>query len=138
MCEGGSTVVQFDQIGDAQPIPNTHATALYRVAQEAVKNACTHAQACAVLVRLQFDARTIALIVQDNGQGFDVHGVLADGSRGIGLRNMRERLEALDGQFLVHSSRQGTRILACLPSQHATASDAEQPHSRFDSSYAPA
>ncbi|WP_240933027.1 cache domain-containing protein [Diaphorobacter sp. HDW4B] len=139
MCESGdATIVQFEQCGEAHAIPNTHATALYRVAQEAVKNACTHANASAVLIRLQFDPRSVTLIVQDNGQGFDIHGVLTDGNRGIGLRNMRERIEALQGRFSISATKQGTGILATLPLHAEADDDAALPHSRFDSSYAPA
>ena len=138
MCKGGATHVRFGPCSEAQPIPNTHATALYRVAQEAVKNACTHANACDVLVSLRIDPRSIALVVQDNGQGFDIQRVLADGNRGIGLRNMRERIEALDGQFSISASRLGTRIVATLPLHAEAGNDTALPHSRFDSSYAPA
>ena len=142
MCEQMSqedgTELRFGQSGEAHPIPNTHATALYRVAQEAVKNACTHAHASAVLITLQFLNQQVALVIQDNGQGFDIPKVLADGSSGIGLRNMRERLEALNGEFLITSDRQGTRILATLPIKTQPDFDASRLHNNFDSSYAPA
>ena len=138
MSGSAGTEVHFGQLGEAPPMPNTHATALYRVAQEAVKNACTHAKADEVLITLQFDAQGVTLVVEDNGQGFDMQGVLADGSRGIGLRNMRERVDALNGQFLIDSNRRGTRILASLPLAADGDDKASQPHSRFDSSYAPA
>ncbi|QNP49626.1 cache domain-containing protein [Diaphorobacter aerolatus] len=139
--QGTGIAVHFEQTGDALPIPNTHATALYRVAQEAVKNACMHASgASTVVVLLQYVPRMMTLVVQDNGPGFDIHRILSDGSSGIGLRNMRERVDALGGQFQIVSSRVGTRIIATLPlrADAEIDRDAVQPHSRFDSSYAPA
>ncbi|WP_228529600.1 cache domain-containing protein [Diaphorobacter caeni] len=138
MTQGGASRVHLEPCGEVQPIPNSHATALYRVAQEAVKNACTHAEARDVLLSLLTGPRSITLIVQDNGKGFDIQRVLADGTSGIGLRNMRERIEALDGQFSIAASRLGTRIVATLPLRADAGSDAALPHSRFDSSYAPA
>ncbi|MEG0921617.1 MAG: cache domain-containing protein [Comamonas sp.] len=138
MCSGDTTTVCFAQVGDARAIPNTHATALFRVAQEAVNNACTHAHASAMLITLRFDTHLLSLVVQDNGKGFDVHHVLADGSGGIGLRNMRERMDALGGNFLIKVNRQGTRIIATLPLHPNAEAGAAEPHTRFDSSYAPA
>lgn len=138
MSQGQELEVGFHQTGEVRPIPTTHATALYRVAQEAVKNAGTHANACTVLVTLEYRPHALTLQVHDNGGGFDVQRILADGTSGIGLRNMRERLDALNGHFHIQSDRTGTRILATLPLKQGAEDDARAPHSQFDSSYAPA
>ena len=110
----------------------------FLLAQEAVKNACNHGKASTVWIALRYEARQIQLIVSDNGHGFDVARVLADGNCGIGLRNMRERADALGGSCVVHAGRQGTRITATLPLPPDLEGDAATPHTRFDSSYAPA
>jgi two-component system sensor histidine kinase DesK len=57
-------------------------------------------------------------VVEDDGRG----GVRAEGN---GLRGMRERIEALGGQFAVDGSR-GTRLTILLPTDvHAPLDEAE-------------
>jgi two-component system NarL family sensor kinase len=96
-------------------LPTAHSTALFRVAQEALTNACAHAQANSVEVVLRFGPRGVRLVVRDDGRGFALHKVQSDGQGGIGLRNMRERVEGLDGRFVVASGRRGTTVRADLP-----------------------
>jgi signal transduction histidine kinase len=85
---------------------------LFRVAQEALANVARHSGATTVDVHLAWTDQQICLTIEDNGHGFD--GIAADG-KGIGLRSMRERVEALDGTLLIASSSSGTRVEACLP-----------------------
>jgi signal transduction histidine kinase len=55
---------------------------------------------------------TLRLTISDNGTGFDPSNVAADH---IGLRIMRERAEAIGGQFMVESSPgEGTQISVML------------------------
>ena len=96
-------------------LPLEHGTALFRIAQEALHNVRTHAQASEVIVVLHGDRDAVNLQVLDNGKGFDTQRVFADGKRGIGLRNMRERAAGLGGQLTITSGRGGTRIYASLP-----------------------
>ena len=96
-------------------LPLELGTALFRIAQEALQNVRTHAQASEVDVVLRCDRGTVNLLVIDNGNGFDTQRVFADGKRGIGLRNMRERAAGLGGTMSITSSRAGTRIDASLP-----------------------
>lgn len=106
--------MRFTSHSRALPLPTSHSTALFRVVQEAVMNAQTHAQAARVEVALQFQRRRVTLEVRDDGRGFDVRRVQRDGQGGIGLRNMRERIEGLGGQFSITSDQNGTRIVAVL------------------------
>jgi two-component system NarL family sensor kinase len=55
--------------------------------------------------------------VADDGGGFDVAAIGADPRRGIGLRNMRERVESVGGVFKVHSRPGATRVIAQLPAE---------------------
>ena len=57
----------------------------------------------------------LRLVVRDNGTGFDVARMQRDPQRGIGLRNLRERMAALGGQFDIVSLPSGTRLTAALP-----------------------
>lgn len=89
-------------------------TVLFRVAQEALTNIARHANASHIRMRLYDGHNLLMLQVQDNGNGFDP-GQVDDHSRhGIGLRNMRERMEAVGGELAIDSSAAGTSISAVI------------------------
>jgi len=93
-------------------------TALYRCVQEALANVERHADAGHVTLTLKRTAAWVTLCVQDDGRGFRVDEVLnANGpGEGIGLRNMRERIEFLTGRFRARSTPGvGTLIVARVP-----------------------
>lgn len=71
------------------------------IAQEALANIRKHAEATTIQMRFQFSDGLLQMVVQDDGKGFDLS--LARGSRGNGLRNMRERARALHGEFRLES-----------------------------------
>jgi NarL family two-component system sensor histidine kinase LiaS len=84
--------------------------ALFRVAQEALANAAKHSEARRVEVTLSYPGDAVLLEVVDDGRGFVPP---RPESRGMGLRSMRERLEALGGELMVDSGLgQGTRVKA--------------------------
>lgn len=114
VCAQGGIAMCFTTHGPVQQLPTSHGTALFRVVQEAVTNAQTHAQATRVHIALHFHRRHVQLEVCDDGQGFDLRRVQRDGQCGIGLRNMRERIEGLGGRFVLTSNHSGTRIVAVL------------------------
>ena len=89
-------------------------TALFRVAQEALTNIERHSGASEVKVRIFGHKKGATLRVQDNGMGF--HQDCARG--GLGLRNMEERVEQLDGTLRILSSPTGTIIEAEVPLSH--------------------
>ena len=97
------------------PIPAPLAAALYRVAQEALRNAARHADARHVAVRLRRDDGSAILELEDDGRGFDVEG--AERRRpGMGLFSMRERVGLVNGRLIVTSAPgRGTKIVATVP-----------------------
>jgi signal transduction histidine kinase len=99
---------------------------VFFIAEEAVNNARKHAGANNVWVRLSSLESDLALLeVQDDGIGFDLNAIDADyENRGsLGMVNMRERTELVNGVFQVVSSQGGgTRIQVLIPLSE-TASD---------------
>ncbi len=97
------------------PIPPALASALYRVAQEALRNAARHAAARHVQVSLRRDGSAAILEIADDGQGFDV--ARAEQRRpGMGLFSMRERVGLVNGRLTVRSAPGcGTQIVATVP-----------------------
>jgi two-component system NarL family sensor kinase len=114
--DAGATPVHLSVFGDATPLPEEVKTALFRVSQEALANVAKHAQAHRVEMTLDFGVAGVALRIGDDGRGFEVDRIQLDPDRGIGLRNMRERLASIGGTFEVHASPgAGTLLVAKVP-----------------------
>lgn len=109
-----ATEVRFETSGAPDALPDVANTVLFRIAQEALTNIKRHAHSTSVTVQLIGDARSVRLIITDNGIGFDVTSVSLHPRRGIGLRNMHERLEAIGGKLHLISSSSGTELVAFL------------------------
>jgi len=103
--------------GQADDLPDEIKTVLFRITQEALTNIDKHARASRVDLRLIFLAGGVRLTVADDGTGFDVAAIGVDPRRGIGLRNMRERVESIGGVFKVHSRPGSTRVIAQVPAE---------------------
>ncbi|HET7795166.1 MAG TPA: cache domain-containing protein [Rhizobacter sp.] len=101
--------------GTATPLPDAVSTVLFRVTQEALTNIEKHAGASQVQLRLVFGRQGVRLRITDDGQGFNEQAVSLHPRRGIGLRNMRERVESIGGQFRVRSLPGRTDVLADVP-----------------------
>jgi signal transduction histidine kinase len=96
--------------GQPTVIPASTEACLFRVAKEAVSNAARHSGASRIDVLLRFDDKGMALVVTDDGRGFDLDQMLETGT-GIGLRSIRERVLAEGGTLTVDSEPgTGTRI----------------------------
>ena len=116
--DAGSTRVEVQIAGDVISLPEEIKTALFRVSQEALANVGKHARARRVGLELTFASDGIALRIVDDGRGFEVDRVQLDPQRGIGLRNMRERLASIGGSFEVRAAPgAGTALLAKVPSE---------------------
>ena len=101
-------------------LPAHVATAVYRIAQEALQNVVKHAGARTARLRLLAHGDTITLEVEDDGQGFAAAGHLDQtsqaGPSGYGLPGMRERAELLGGTLEVKSyPGQGTLLRLRFP-----------------------
>lgn len=90
-------------------------TVLFRIAQEALTNIKRHAGATEVKILLSGSAESISMKVIDNGGGFDVAHVAEHPKRGIGLRNMAERLDTIGGTLSLSSCELGTEVTATIP-----------------------
>jgi two-component system sensor histidine kinase UhpB len=86
---------------------------LYRIVQEALSNVAKHANASQVLVRLSRRGRSLRLLVEDDGCGFDVEATRHSRESGLGLFGMEERLALVSGTLRVESVvGGGTRVSA--------------------------
>ena len=107
--------------GTSSPISAPVSAQLYRIAQEAMRNALEHGAAREVLIQLTFGAEDMVLTVQDDGKGFDGK---ANG-HGMGLRIMRYRAQCIGGSCEVHAGPSQGTIVHCrvpLPAQPSVSS----------------
>jgi two-component system sensor histidine kinase UhpB len=87
--------------------------ALYRIAQEALTNACNHAGASMIEISLAFEQGQLTLRVADDGQGIRA---AEPGSRsGLGLLGMRERAKLIGAELCLETTPgHGTRIMVTV------------------------
>lgn len=94
-----------------EDLPEEHKTCIYRVVQEALRNAVRHAKAKTVSVDLKQRGETLLLTIRDDGQGFS-----PEREKGLGLLGMEERITHLHGRFRITSNAgEGACISVELP-----------------------
>ncbi|HEU5154724.1 MAG TPA: histidine kinase [Gemmatimonadales bacterium] len=100
-----------DQLED---VPPEIALCLYRVAQETLHNAATHARARHVLVSLISRDDELELSVRDDGCGFDLGAARRKG--GLGLLSIDERVRLVGGLVeLTTAPGRGTTVAIRIP-----------------------
>lgn len=112
--------IDFQCADDGVEPPPEVALGLYRITQEALRNAIRHSEAEAIRVEIEADGSRIRLVVSDDGHGFDP---AADERReGLGLQGMRERVRLVGGSLeLATAPGAGTRIEAAIPLSNSSA-----------------
>ena len=116
----GNIHVHFTANISEDDVPEAMKIIIYRIVQEGLTNAEKHSEAESVRLHIGSTdgGRTIYLVIEDDGRGFDVKEVLSekDPLSGYGLIAMRERCEISGGSFHIDSRiGQGTKIHAMLP-----------------------
>ncbi len=95
---------------------------ILRIAQESIHNVKKHAQASRLSVRMEYGARSLAVTVNDDGQGFAPD--VLNGKPGIeghyGLTGMRERAALIDAELEIESEPgKGTTVTLRVPAEEA-------------------
>lgn len=109
-----STQIQPRTTIDIQiPLKPVLKAAIYRIVQEALTNISKYAVATEVSIEIRSERfRRLTLNIKDNGKGFNPE----QNTTGFGLQGMRERTQALSGQFKLRSApRQGCEIRVTIP-----------------------
>jgi len=90
-------------------------TIIYRVITESINNTMKHAQASVITITLTKENDKLQIMYQDDGKGFDAERIIHD-KKGLGLFNMKNRIEAVNGSYLIESSpTSGTEIRIQIP-----------------------
>jgi signal transduction histidine kinase len=91
-----------------------HATALFRIFQEALTNVVRHANATQVTVNLDEDPESLTLHIRDNGRGINEEEMRQ--AKSFGLLGMRERVYFLEGEIDIRGApAQGTIVTVRIP-----------------------
>jgi len=100
-------------------IPQRLKPEMFRIAEDALRNAVEHAQAHRVQMNLYATQTQLCLVVEDDGHGFDPVLVLTKDEAevtGMGLRSIRARAQETGGRMLLDAAPgRGTRIGAAWP-----------------------
>ncbi|MBN1314868.1 MAG: GAF domain-containing sensor histidine kinase [Anaerolineales bacterium] len=102
-------------VRDDRRLPAEVERGLFRIIQEAIRNAIKHAGANLIVVELLFDPQSVAICISDDGRGFDP-AALPNNRRAFGLIGMQERAELLKCVFSIDSKPgNGSRVRVYLP-----------------------
>jgi len=110
LSEQSDLVVDLEaRLGDRR-LPPEAETALYRIVQEGLTNVVKHAAAHRVSITLVRKEAAAVVVIEDDGQGFDLEAVRAGA---LGFTGMRERVELVGGRLTVETSPgAGTTVVA--------------------------
>lgn len=101
--KAGMVKVVYQSMGlEDKEVEKSAALAIYRIVQELLNNVIKHARATEALVQLFNENDKLVVNVEDNGKGFDTR--LSEEKGGMGWRNIRSRVELLNGKIDLQSS----------------------------------
>jgi len=97
--------ISFQTIGDPIDLNKKVEVNIFRIIQELVTNATKHAEARSIDVQISHQNNSLLITIEDNGKGYENK---PDSQLGIGLDNIKSRVEYLDSNFNVVTSKNGT------------------------------
>ena len=107
---------EINPVGEEIRFEEKFEITLYRIVQESINNILKYAKASSYNIQLVYSPTLIRLIISDNGIGFDVNATLKSSNHGMGLINMKERVENYNGKLKIDSfSNNGTMLVAEIP-----------------------
>ena len=114
-CRSHDVALDLDLTALSRRFPPDVELALYRIAQEALSNAARHSDATRVSVHATTPDDELVLVVDDDGQGFDV-AVKSEEAKGLGITGMMERASYMGAVVMIDSTiGEGTRVRAVMP-----------------------
>jgi len=96
------------------PLENSLEIAVFRMIQELTTNILKHAYASQATINISRHDNTLNIIVEDNGNGFDINKINLQ--NGMGLHSIKTRVEHIKGELVVDSTpSKGTTIIVNVP-----------------------
>jgi two-component system sensor histidine kinase DegS len=107
--------IHFVVGGEKKKYDKSLQIALFRVVQEAISNVRKHSGTNQALVKLEDKGQSLALVIEDEGCGFDLEQTAAK-SESYGIIGMKERVELLGGEVKIISvPAKGTQVIITVP-----------------------
>lgn len=105
-------------VGQDTRLPSHVEVTIFRIIQTLLSNVQEHAHATSVYINVDLQPKSILVVVEDDGSGFNVEDTLASAEqrRAMGLATMRERVEMLNGSLQIESRiGRGTKVRLEIP-----------------------
>jgi signal transduction histidine kinase len=110
----GAMTVRFEHDDESEQVSNAKKVALFRIAQEQLKNILKHSQAKNTAISLYTRDEQVKLVISDDGNGFNPQQTY----QGIGLGNIRERVNFYNGSVDITSAKgQGCKVTVMIPAE---------------------
>ena len=113
---------------DERRLPSEIEVSVYRIIQEALTNIAKYAKASQVSVVLRQRDSSLVAIIEDNGKGFDIDGIMSSkGNKRLGLFGMYERASLIGGNLTIESQPgNGTSVFLEVPLKNSVEASYEQ------------
>ncbi len=98
-----AVAISYNGIDTPLKIDNDKEIHVFRIVQEIVNNALKHAAATHIGITLSIKRNVLAILIEDNGSGFDVD-LTRNHGKGLGLYNIYSRVEYLEGDISLKST----------------------------------
>ncbi len=98
--KSGKIKMEYWNIGTPVRFDSKRELSVFRIVQEIINNALKHAEATHINVTTRFSGSTLAVLVSDNGKGFDFD---EKKGTGLGLKNLESRSGIIDARFKLKS-----------------------------------
>lgn len=110
-----SKKIEIDVInhGLENRLENSLELTIFRIIQELITNIIKHAQASQATIHIINHEKSLNLMVEDNGKGFDTSKI---SNKGMGIHSIDKRIEHLDGTMTIESElNKGTTVIIDIP-----------------------
>ncbi|MDW8851479.1 histidine kinase [Flavobacterium sp. MMLR14_040] len=115
------TNIEFQYLIKKLNLSKNYQIFIYRIIQELLNNVLKYANASEILVSCSQNKETFFITVEDNGIGFNVS---EKSNTGMGLRNIKNRVEFLNGKLeIVSIINKGTSVYIELKAKNETLND---------------
>ena len=98
--------IEFHSYEIDNSMPLTTQTNIFRIVQELLNNALKHSKATQILVSCSQNGNRFYISIEDNGVGFNISEI--EENQGLGIKNIKSRIELLHGSLDCESSSGGT------------------------------
>lgn len=106
LLHSNSMKIEFQSFGISHDIPISSQINIYRIVQELINNALKHSECSEILVSCSQNENIFYISVEDNGTGFNINEI--ETKSGLGLKNLKSRIEILNGTLNLDSNETGT------------------------------